>query len=177
MTVEQRNSSIRGNRARIFLVSLEEGRPAWVSLIHREFRRDLHSHWECPLGGHINTGENPHQAAVRELAEETGLTGVDLVDFAECEIEGIRKDYFFRGFHQKDESLRSDEGPLWWVPAGSLLDQKLEPVTRLVTRRWVGQNFDVDPYWTVRARTLGRINCVLQVQFINDQRSRGRRRA
>jgi isopentenyldiphosphate isomerase len=37
-------------------------------------------HWDAAAGGVIALGEDPHDAAVRELGEELGVTGVPLVE-------------------------------------------------------------------------------------------------
>lgn len=36
------------------------------------------SHWDVSAGGHVDVGETDDHAAVRELAEEIGITGVPL---------------------------------------------------------------------------------------------------
>ena len=52
--------------------------------IGRRKNRDLVEHvaegheWQMPQGG-IDDGENPYEAAVRELAEETGVTSISLL--------------------------------------------------------------------------------------------------
>jgi 8-oxo-dGTP pyrophosphatase MutT (NUDIX family) len=46
-----------------------------VLIAHRSPQQG--SYWHTIAGG-IEKGESPHEAAVRELAEETGLTGVEL---------------------------------------------------------------------------------------------------
>lgn len=48
----------------------------WVLMVFDRWRRQ----WELP-GGILEPGESPRQAAVRELAEETGILATDL-DFA-----------------------------------------------------------------------------------------------
>ena len=37
-------------------------------------------HWDAAAGGVLLSGEDPHTSAVRELAEELGITGVPLVE-------------------------------------------------------------------------------------------------
>jgi 8-oxo-dGTP pyrophosphatase MutT (NUDIX family) len=56
---------------------------------------DAHVFWEPPGGG-IEPGEEPHQAAVRELYEETGYT----TDLA-AESIMVERDYVFAGRHHQ----------------------------------------------------------------------------
>src|SRR3954470_6838993 len=51
---------------------------------------DYGRHWDFAKG-HVEAGENDHQAARRELAEETGITDIQ-------EIDGFAREigYFFR---------------------------------------------------------------------------------
>jgi 8-oxo-dGTP diphosphatase len=71
------------------------------------------------LGGHIERGEDVYQAAQRELAEETGLEGVDLwlcglitIDTGEDTGIGI---FVFKGECQNQAVICSPEGALEWV--------------------------------------------------------------
>ncbi len=50
---------------------------------------DYGSHWDYPKG-HVKAGETLHDTALRELREETGITGVDLLGSFE---ETIRYTY------------------------------------------------------------------------------------
>lgn len=54
------------NKNYLFVVIAAQHKGKWIWVKHRE--RDT---WEIP-GGHIEENENPYDAAIRELVEETG---------------------------------------------------------------------------------------------------------
>ncbi len=70
-------------------------------------RIDRHGFWQMPQGG-LDVGEEPATAALREVAEETGLEADDLEPLGECpgwlayELpEGLRRPHLGRGQVQK----------------------------------------------------------------------------
>ncbi|MEP7384779.1 MAG: NUDIX hydrolase, partial [Gemmatimonadota bacterium] len=65
------------------VVRVQDGRPMFLLI------RDSYRNWGFPKG-HLETGETPHDAALREVAEETGLDDLRL----RGEIETI--DWYFR---------------------------------------------------------------------------------
>lgn len=65
------------------VVRIEDGRPVFLLI------RDSYRNWGFPKG-HLERGETPHDAALREVAEETGLDDLRL----RGEIETI--DWYFR---------------------------------------------------------------------------------
>jgi len=90
-----------------------------VLLIHR--RREPHRGlWVAP-GGKLELGESPHEGAVREILEETGLR-IELPELRGIITEiSARPDYqwllfLFRADRFTGEVRASDEGELVWCP-------------------------------------------------------------
>ncbi len=112
---------------------------ARVLLIH-----DRHGNWGFPKG-HIERGEDPSEAARREIAEETGLTGLVLhaplgtIDwFFRSRGRLIHKHCHFFLFESRDGTPvpQADEGIQCcdWLPAGAALDQLTHDNARRVLR-------------------------------------------
>lgn len=106
-------------RALIFLFRGED-----VLLIRGAPTKRLWANKYNGIGGHIERGEDALTAARRELAEETGLAGVDLRLVGTVLIDaggelGIGL-FVFRGEYQKGELIGSHEGSLEWVPVRRL---------------------------------------------------------
>ncbi|HTT59517.1 MAG TPA: NUDIX hydrolase [Acidimicrobiales bacterium] len=85
--------------------------------------------WELP-GGALESGESPHEAAIRELAEETGIR-VDrlaLVARAEFMFESQATVHlaavFSLGLDGAPHLVENDEltGFMWWDPRGDLCE-------------------------------------------------------
>ncbi len=84
-----------------------------------------HGHWDLPKGK-IETGESKHQAALRELKEETGLQATILDGFEEEITYFFRESngellqktvYFFVGRTESDTITLSDEHVGYeWLP-------------------------------------------------------------
>lgn len=99
---------LRGDQ--VLLLRLAEGRGAWAGRMNG-------------LGGHIEAGEDPYDAARREVVEETGLipgemrlAGAVLVDVGTSPGIGI---YVFVGTSD-GEPQSSVEGQAEWVPVNQL---------------------------------------------------------
>lgn len=97
--------------------------------------------WELP-GGSVELGESAHDAALRELAEETGIRAdrVSLVARAEFMFGGEATRYLAAVFTlvlgSAPDLVESDElnSFNWWDPAGELWDG-LSTLDAEVTRR------------------------------------------
>jgi 8-oxo-dGTP pyrophosphatase MutT (NUDIX family) len=93
---------------------------AMVLMLHHSWRKE----WELP-GGKREPGETPHQTAVRELGEETGIHGVRLSFAAVAEFdlaEPRRREFFaiYRGQLPEVPQLTVNKEALafrWWSSA------------------------------------------------------------
>ena len=81
------------------------------------------------VGGHLEFGETPHEAALREIKEETGIS-LDKIIF-----QGIvtfvypnqETDYIFvyRADSETTETIITPEGVLEWIPVDKIMELNL----------------------------------------------------
>jgi len=77
------------------------------------------------VGGHIERGEDPFEAARREVFEETGLR-IDELQLAAILFIDVGKNpgiqvFVFKGYFPGGELRESEEGRLEWIEIGNLL--------------------------------------------------------
>ena len=77
-------------------------------------RHRFGGHWSFPKG-HVEAGESERQTALREVREETGLTGIKLIDGFRESVEyspkpGVKKQVvYFLGTTEQEKLIRQEE--------------------------------------------------------------------
>ncbi len=92
--------------------------------------------WDCWAGGVVGAGEDPADAAVRELDEELGITGVPLVPLPRAAYDGVadggRVRYHAFLFETRwDGPLRPEPAEIsWvgWVSVAELVERLADPI-------------------------------------------------
>ena len=100
-----------------WITSSAENNPSLANGGHVVFVKHPIRGWEIP-GGHLEPGESPEQALLREVLEETGL---------DVSIIGWNKDYYQKGWVASVVTIEKPHGESWQVN-----DSKVEEI------RWWG---------------------------------------
>lgn len=90
-------------------------------MLHRVKKaNDMHAGKWNGLGGKLEEGESPEECAIREVAEESGLTVTDpvfrgFISFPNFDGENDWQVFIFRFDNHKGELIESHEGHLAWL--------------------------------------------------------------
>ena len=117
----------------IFL--LDATPPTKLLLLKRASTKAFAPNWHTGVGGKVEEGETVITSAYRELAEETGLSDIQLNPLATCTIEDYDTLAYFWGLYEGDAPA-CDEGDLFWVQIDDLFNYNIIPTTHTVLREW-----------------------------------------
>ncbi len=86
------------------------------------------------IGGKVDVGENPYEAAVRELVEEAGVCVKNIrLEAVILEIQPVKNEpynwlvFHFSGDYESGEILSTEEGELVWLTADEIKTSQLFP--------------------------------------------------
>ncbi len=124
-----------------FVVIATHYQGKWVYVRHKD-----RSTWEVP-GGHIEVGESIHQAARRELYEESGAVDYRLYDVCDYDVN-VKGVSSYGGLLYADVKSFSDipeseiaERLITDTP-GTWTYEKIQPVLLEMVTRWLGEDYD-----------------------------------
>jgi 8-oxo-dGTP diphosphatase len=111
----------------------------------------------APIGGKVEIGENPYEAAIREVAEEAGISIKNLkLEGVVQEISPVKNEdtnwlvFHFSADYDSGEVHQTAEGELFWLGAEELMTRPLFPSVRKIIHhmlnREVGTVFTTNTY-------------------------------
>jgi len=109
------------------LIYIDDG-DSYLMLLRNKRKEDLNKNKWIGLGGHIEYGESPSEALIREVKEESGLS---LYEYRLRGIIYFNYDNYTEVMHLYDsdsfggELSECDEGTLKWVKKSEILDLEL----------------------------------------------------
>ncbi|MCR5113206.1 MAG: 8-oxo-dGTP diphosphatase [Acholeplasmatales bacterium] len=115
-------------------------------MLYRNKKKNDYNHGKwIGVGGHIEDGEAPDQALIREIKEETGL---DVLSYKLVgEIEFIDTDfnelmYLYIVDNYSGNLIECDEGDLKWIPKNEILKLNLYEGDKLFLERLLNNDYN-----------------------------------
>ncbi|HSX33560.1 MAG TPA: NUDIX domain-containing protein [Candidatus Saccharimonadales bacterium] len=92
-----------------------------------------------PVGGKVDIGENPYEAAVREVQEEAGVSVANVrLEAVILEIKPVKDEpynwliFHFSADYESGDVATTEEGELIWLTSDQLRGEQLFPSVKLV---------------------------------------------
>jgi 8-oxo-dGTP pyrophosphatase MutT (NUDIX family) len=142
----------------IFL--LDQTPPANILLLKRASTKTFAPNLYTGIGGKIEPRESILESSYRELNEETNLTGIKLIHFADCVIDSMDTISILYGLFEGTKVPECNEGKLEWVLIDHVFKKDLIPTARYYLTEWQRKKFSLTEKWSVYLRETGRVNGV-----------------
>lgn len=146
MELPKGGKSPKGSFTVVFLG--EEHPPRRLMMLRRAATKAFAPGWYTGIGGRVEEGETIPDGALRELQEETGLSGIDLTPFGAVSVNnGIIVVVYFFALYPGGALPSCNEGELEWVETEALPDAPpLIPTTHLLVKEWKRRGWALMPF-------------------------------
>jgi 8-oxo-dGTP diphosphatase len=102
-------------------------------MMKRSPKRTLSPGMWASVGGHLEPEElnDPHNACLREIKEETGFGPENIIDLRlqyiliRLNMQEIRQQFVYTGLTTRRDTLQTDEGELHWIPREQVLQREI----------------------------------------------------
>jgi 8-oxo-dGTP diphosphatase len=117
-------------------------------LMKRADNRKINPGFWSGVGGHIEPHEinNPLSACYREIEEESGIyrdkiASLDLLYIITRRSKSeIRQNYIYFGKTNISDVIQTDEGVLFWIPSGELLEREYTVTYAVMLEHYIKRN-------------------------------------
>lgn len=148
----------------IFLI--DQISPTKIVFLKRGPNRKFAPNMYTGIGGKIEMGETFLESAHRELQEESGLTDINLTQFAKVIIDQTDELIYFWGIYNQIELPFSNEGTLEWVYVNQLFNLPIIPTTKEMLKHWQKQDFS-NKFFKLHVQSISEGNGIKQVRLIS----------
>jgi 8-oxo-dGTP pyrophosphatase MutT (NUDIX family) len=148
----------------IFLI--DQTPPTKIVFLKRGSKRKFAPNMYTGIGGKIEFEETFLESANRELQEESGLTDINLTEFAKVIIDQTDELIYFWGIYNQAELPVSNEGTLEWIYVNQIFNLSIIPTTKEMLKHWQNQDFS-NKFFKLHVQSISEDNGIKQVRLIN----------
>ena len=126
---------------------------SYLMLLRNKKKHDINANKWIGVGGHLEKGETPEDALIREIKEETGLDVISyskkgLIHFNYDDISELMHLYVVNDF--KGELIECDEGTLKWIKKCDLFSLELWEGDKIFLKKLINN----EPYFELELNYL-----------------------
>lgn len=150
----------------------DQNPPTRLLLLQRGSSRKFAPNRFTGIGGHVENGEEPSPAALRELAEETepSITDVSVAEFGRLIVNDGKIIHYYIGQDDGRPLPNSNEGTLFRVPIPEIQSKDLIPTTRWFIEEWAKRSWETSKPFTVYIRrdNLDDVNSPSEIEDVKE---------
>ncbi|MDO8429052.1 MAG: NUDIX domain-containing protein [Candidatus Daviesbacteria bacterium] len=144
-------AEIKGAWTALFLI--DQNPPTEVVVLKRSPDKKFAPNKYTGIGGTVEDGETPLDCQLRELKEETGLSGIAVTEFARAIIDDVWHVHYYWGIFNGDLP-ECNEGFLQRVSTNVLPNLDFTETSKGLIKQWHKRGFQTNSTWTMYTKKL-----------------------